>query len=471
VPLVKKISTFLESQVDTAQDDVQRDKLLLDYRHLFRTQISHDLRYNLQQLEKAVRNSSGHPIYQDSLERLQGFEQELSQSSKSIELWHLCQRFYTNALALAEYLYATKPHRFNMPQLSRDGSFKRSQLGYGTYRHHQGLVDWLETLVPNQFTQNYLPHYRKNVAFWVHHYLWPWSTFRHRDFMDSLMPWVRGIEHIRQQPSEGIHFSNALSEDDRRRLFSSDWRTHHNTIFVASHRLGFLDLALIARLLEDILHGIWINADNYGTRLVKKMMHNQDSIFIRGGNAKVKYALKQSVKLLTEGRPILIVGDGLQSSLLYGQQNTVEKGVRLLADESVRQMQAIGSARKTLVIPITLSDPVGFILNQSDKLIVHMHRPLEISEPSCSERDRSYFDEAKYNGGDALLNHLEALFLVHTNHLYTGWHTPDVLSAVTHKHQQKRPLGIRSFLYANANTSLFELSRYQQSSAREGTAQ
>ena len=167
-------------------------------------------------------------------------------------------------------------------------------------------------------------------------------------------------------------------------------------------------------------------------------------------------ALAKSLDILSHQRmPLLISVDGTIPYLCYGQQMRVKRGIRLLVDYI--KIHAIGSSRRTYVVPFSLDDPVSFIRGLDSSIRVTFHRPIRMTDiaPAPSQPDSQ-----QVNWGDPLLNHLECLFLANSGQIRHGWRTPSVINTVRRMREiLSSDQSLRGRLRKRFHPSLCDLSR------------
>ena len=473
------VADYLSGGTAKPCSDPERDAALAESRRLLRTQIEHDLVFNRARLgsfaeevaQRVGNDSRVHPVVADGLRRLESAETFLRETdpyaSSQVEeqYWITLQQFYCDALDLAERLVRAMNslrRRFE-PAPRSDGTFKRYNfLGIEAYNPLQAAANAAEVAVPNVTEMRFWSTMAPTLFFMLKQELKPWAKLRWADFERTCRGWLSrsGFSKLRGGTGGEIIFrGREVFEDNDELVDSATGQTRHNLIVAASHRAGFLDFPLFAEIFRRTKHGVWTNNAFYTPAMARKMAASGTVIPVRGqGKPRMKDILDASVKMLAIDRmPLFLLADGSQPNMMYGYQVSVKRGLRLLVDETIRQSQ--GTGRKTYVIPMTFDDPLGYLLGLDDRLVVTAHRPLEIDEPSSAEPYRSAFDEAAINGGDDLLNHLEALYFVNSMQPRHGLRTPDVLAAVRRKCRSDGRRGLRAWLRGKLNTSVYDLSR------------
>lgn len=459
--------------------DSARDAALRRYRQVLTAQIHHDLGYTEGRLAEFAADLSAAqhrdvgelPIVADGFRRIATLAGYLrttdaySGSATEEQCWVALQQFYCDALELAERLCDVEEGRRRRfgPWPRSDGTFRRrTLLGIESYGSLQTLVHAAEVAIPNVFSMRPWRTLVPTLAHMVWHQAIPWGELRWCDFERTTLGWLGddGLACLRGSRGAGVRFCGREVLEGNAELFDPDTgKARHNVIVAASHRTGFLDFPLFAEILGNTPHAVWANNSFYTPGMARKMARNRTTIPIRGfGKMPMKDALDLSVRVLAEdGLPLFLIADGSQPNMMYGHQVRVKRGIRVLVDECVRQTRAAG--RRTFVAPLTFDDPLAYLLGWDEEVVVTLHPPLEIVAPSTSERYQSRFDETAVNGGDALLNHLEALYLVNSMQPRHGLRTPDVLGAVRRKRRSDRRWGPRALLRSCFNTTVFDLSR------------
>ena len=479
VRLTDLLSGYTNSSSWSIDNCPQRDAQLARFRAAVTAQILHDLDYNTARLLAFARILSARagcdvarlPVPADGFRRLEELSafmhhsEPYGRSSLEEERWIALHQYYFDALDLAERLCDLadgKEHARGI-KLEAQGTIRRHGFfGVTGYSLAQSLVQALSVAVPDIFNARWSRTLLPSLAFIGSHHLWPPKRLDWMRFERTTLGWLSrdGFAQLGNQDRCVVEFKGRDRLIADLELFDpSDRTTRHNIIVAASHRTGFLDYPFWTVMLRDIRHGLWVNNSFYGPAIERKTHQEPLMIPARGsGKSSIKRLLDNTLHVLSDLKaPVLIVADGSQPSLLYGDQVRVKRGLRLVVDESVRRRQATG--RRTFVIPLTFNDPVSYLRGLSDRIVVECHPPIEIDRPSCDKAYESHFVSGQINGGDDLLNHLEALFLLNTMQPQFGMGTPDVLSAVRDRRRRRRSVGARAWLRSKFNTSICDLSR------------
>jgi hypothetical protein len=238
----------------------------------------------------------------------------------------------------------------------------------------------------------------------------------------------------------------------------------HNIVVFASHRIGFLDFPFFTQALLKAPHAVWANNSFYGPGMARKLKRDPLTLCVRGeGKLPIFEAIDQTINVMKRhGVGLFIMADGSQPNMMYGNQVRVKRGIRLLVDESVRQCAKQG--RRTFVAPLTMDDPLGYLSGLDDRLVVTIHHPIEIKAPSTDAPRSSHFDADVINGGDDLLNQLEALYMCHSMAARHGFETPPVIEAAREHSVKARAVtmfngGLRSYFQSRGPTRVFDLCK------------
>ncbi len=470
------MAPYLTGRVTSSQPDADRDAALAEHRALAADQIQHDLDYNLQQMTRfcdavIARQGAGEAepaVERDLLGHLRRRRDTLAEvdpfrSAKAEEqCWINLQQFYLDALELAERLLARETGgRQGRVRRQSDGTLRRYNVsGFEAYTRAESALRTVEVAVPNPFEMRLTRTMLPTLLHMGWHQVWPWSRLRWCDFERTTLRWLRdgGIARLRGEKSTRVRFVGRERLEDNDELFDpATGKARHNLILAGSHRVGFLDFPYFSEVLRHVDHAVWANNAFYTPGMARKMARSRTAIPIRGqGRGAMDDAVELTIEVMADdGVPLFIMADGSTKNLLYGQYLRVKRGIRVLADESVRRSAAAG--RKTLIAPMTFDDPVAYLVGRCDEVVVTVHPLLEITTPTSSEPHSSVFDETAFNGGDNLLNHLEALYLLHSPEGREGLRTPDVLAVARAKHGRRLSRGWRGWLRRRFHLSVFDL--------------
>lgn len=458
-----------------------REAALAEYRRRLTERIQGDLAFNISRLEAAAeeigratgRSCRDEPLIADLFRRLAAGQKFLVETdpytSSSVEekCWIALQQFYCDALDLAERLRELRlVQRRRWPRPLSDGAFRRHNLlGIESYRRVQTMMHGAEVAIPNVFEMRFRRTLWRTIRFMLRHQLWPWGDLHWADFEATTLPWLEdeGLGRLAGRSQTRVRFLGREYLEDNAELFDPvTRRARHNVMIAGSHRAGFLDFPLFTEMLRRVPHAVWANNAFYTPGMAKKLARERTTIPIRGeGRMPMNQALNLTISVLRDdGRALFLMADGSQPNLMYRHQVRIKRGIRVLVDECIRQ--AAGTGRRTYVVPMTYDDPPAYLCGLDEEIVVRAHPPLLITEPTTSERYRSVFDENATNGGDPLLNHLEALYFVHSAQPRHGLRTPDVLGAV--EHRLNSSTAFRRWLRARFNTTVHELSTYSAQS-------
>ncbi len=455
-----------------------RDACLVRYRRAIEDHIRHDLAYTAQDLRGLVERVSDRrrmcvqktAVIADLFARLAELDATLhdvsvyaTSTADEERHWLSLHDFYCVALELAERLfdYESGGRTLRLPQSNFDGSFRRlTWLGHTAYTRRQLLAQATEVAAPNFLEVALLRTLVPTLVHLAVEHVTPWKPVRWDEFEQTTAGWLRagGLSRMRGWSGPVVRFEGRRELESNRNLFDDQGRAVANVIIAASHRAGFLDFAFFAEALRHIPHGVWINNAFYGPGMARKLARSRSVVPVRGvGRLRMSEAIDRTISLMAHDRQaMLIVADGSQPNLWYGHQMRVKAGARLLADECVRRSRRTG--RRTFVVPLTFNDPVAFVRGLTDGIVVRLHPPIELTEPTTDEPYRSVFDEHAINGGDDLLNQLEGLYILESMQPRFGITTPNVLEAVRAKRHAARRHGLRSWLRSRLNASTHDLS-------------
>ena len=456
------------SQLGPSTDSVRpkpnpdRDRLLGEYRRILVGRIHDDAAANLAELQALVRSRSDHagiglartPVGADALARLRdgltritGIDPYVDTKSEE-RWWYALHQFYIDGLALADRLLTVRrpesPRRWQRPPR------RIEVVGTSFPGLAHALVTGIEIPIPNVGRINPFDTYVPTLLHLLAHHVFPGKHFRCTDMFASSLGWIRrgGFNRMRGLHGATVRFEG-LEHLHNDSLFDLDtWRTRHNVIIAASHRMGYLDWPLFFEPLRKIRMGVWAHNAFFGPGMERKIARDRYSIAIRGNHAPpLEVSLARTADLLTDARvPVFIMVDGAQPPMFYGQQMRVKKGVRLVVNETIRRSR--GTDRHTYVLPLSLNDPVGFVQERQDVMRVAFHPPvlvdsvLELRRPEPETRSPGGGLPA---AGDPLINHLEALFLLETTHAVKGLPQPRIVPTVCERlqHRHRSPLSRR----------------------------
>lgn len=484
--MVDAIGPQLHGDFVRLQPCLRRDQLLGEYRRALLAHIHHDTRVNLVELRALVRETSdccGLDFAQtllgaDLLARVDASFDVVTRldpyrnGKTELKWWLALTQFYLDGLYLADRLLAAKPgepqRRWRLPRRRVDF------LGFSIPGRAQALVATLETAVPDIFRVNPFDTYLPLLLHLLAHHVFPGKRFSFTETFATTFGWTRrgGFSKLRGLSGTVVRFEGLehLHNDE---LFDLDtWRTRHNVIIAASHRLGYLDWPLFFEPLRKLRFGVWANNAFFGPAVEKKIARDRYSIPVAGSHAPpLEVSLAQTADVMIDARvPVFIMVDGCQPSLFYGQQMRVKRGVRLAVNETIRRSQ--GTGRRTYVLPLSLNDPVGFVCGRQDMMRVAFHPPilvesvLELQRPESSATESASAPHSSHGGDcgiakpaevpDPLLSHLESLFLLNTTHAERGLSHPRIIATARRRlrNRHREPLLKRPF-----HTSIADLSQ------------
>jgi hypothetical protein len=352
------------------------------------------------------------------------------------EVWFAQHQFFLDGLWLADKL-----RRDGRP--GRIGRWRRParrywRLDYDSPGLVQGLISILEVALPRLLEVRASRTYLPTLWFILSHHLMPFKHFRFNDFMESTRGWVAngGFGELCGAPANVVHWHGAEHTRNSELFDLRTGRTRHNIILACCHRLGFLDAPLIYEPLRGIRLGVWADTAQYGPGVARKMTRDRFSVVVRGKDSpSFKQSIKHTAELLVEARvPVLIMVDGGQPPMFYGQQVSVKPGFRLAARAAARA--SAGTGRRTYIVPISLNDPVGLVQGRQRQIDVRYHPPI-LFESVQHLRPSAGVDRCEQvNDGDPLRNHLETLFLLETAHATWGLPRPRIVTATKHRWQE-----------------------------------
>lgn len=481
--LQETLAPYLDGRTTTPIASERRDRLLAQARSAFSAQLYHDLDFTIHDLSRlatAVTESYGRdvrriPVVADLFRRLEHLRRflrvtdYLTSSQVEEQCWLATQQFFCDALELADRLLHLQQNgstrRWPLP--NRFGEIRRRNLmGITAYDWPTVLGRGAEGLAPNFWRMRFFSTLFPTLWRVLYHIAIPWGDTSWDEFERSTLTWLGrdGFVALRGHGSPDDIVFRGLE-----RLASNpelmDLRTgrlRHNVVVCGSHRIGFLDFPFFTKALLDVPHAVWANNSFYGPGMARKLKRDPRTICIRGeGKLPIFEAIDQTIDVMkNQGVALFMMADGSQPNMMYCNQMRVKRGVRLFVDESVRRRGEHG--RRTFVAPLTMDDPISYLCGADDRLVVTMHEPIEITTPSTPKPRTSHFDPDAINGGDDLLNHLEALYMCNNKLARRGFETPPVVEAAR-LHQKKAMTTtlfgnrLRTYLERRGPTRLFEL--------------
>jgi hypothetical protein len=457
--------------------DPTRDDALTEYRRRLTTQIRGDLAYTLGRLDESAAEASKsigwsaleEPLIADLFRRVEASRQFLLEndmhgtSALEEKCWIALQQFYCDAIDLAERLLdLAAGRRKRWPQPLSDGTFKRHNfLGIESYRLLQTIADAAEVAIPNVFEMRFRKTLWPTLKFMLRHQFWPWGDLHWADFEATTLGWLgdQGLGRLAGRRETKIRFVGREHLTSPELFDPAAQRFKHNVVIAASHRVGFLDFPLFTEMLRGVPHAVWANNAFYTPGMAKKLAKERTTIPIRGvGKMPMNDALDLTISVLRDdGRALFIMADGSQPNFMYRYQVRIKRGIRVLVDECIRQTAAQG--RRTYVIPMTFDDPASYLCGLDEEIVVTTHPPILVKQHTTTERYKSIFNESAINGGDDLINQIEALYLVNSCQSRHGLHTPEVVDSVEAYRGTTARSSLRSRLRRQFNTTAFELSR------------
>ena len=471
-PLVERLRTAVRDDgTIIVEHDLERDRLLADYRRQFTEQVVHDLSYNLQRLwdwAKEIDSSrartpavlrDGH--IQDGFGRLNKLRRFLidndawSGNRAELECGLAFQQFYCDALALGDRLWGLE--RGIRLRRRRPEKLRRTEIpGAGSYDFFQALVSAAEIGIPNILTIRPLRGLLPAAIYQFTRLALPWPPFRYAK-------WLEGVRYILTSGAFGSINARSGTKVVSRGVdeFYSDpyffdqatGKTKHNIILAFAHRHPTFDMALVAEVFNGRAHGVWGNRHYFPRSAV-----SDPTIVLveQAGKKAMNIALARSDDILShQQRPLVISVDGAIPYLCYGQQMRIKRGIRLLVDY-LRSISGQGG-RRTYIVPASFDDPVSFIRGLDSSVRIAFHQPIctDGIAPALSPPD-----PGPINWGDPLLNYLECLFLTNTGQVRHGWRTPSVIRTVRRAREESSGnQAWRSRLRGRFHPTLFDLSR------------
>lgn len=441
-PLVERLKTAMRGDgTITVQDDLERDRLLADYRRQFTEQVVHDLSFNLQRLwhwaneidssrARAPAVLSDGQI-QDGFGRLSKLRRYLVDndawcgSRAELSCGLAFRQFYCDALALGDRLWRLE-RGFRLRRRPPE-KLRRTEIpGAGSYDFFQALVSAVEIGMPNILTVRPLRGLLPAATYQLTRLAFPWPPFRYAK-------WIEGVRYILtsgafgniKAPSGTNVVSRSVEEfyADPHFIDQATGKTRHNIILALSHRHPTFDIALLAEVFNGRDHGIWGNA-----RYFPRSAASDPRLVLveQAGRKSMERALAKSHDILSNQRmPLLIIVDGTIPYPCYGQQMRIKRGIRLLLE--YMRTRSNGSGRQTYVVPFSLDDPVSFLSGLDSGIRATFHCPIRMNDIAPVP---SQADSGQVNWGDPLLNHLECVFLANTGQVRHGWRTPSVIETV-----------------------------------------
>jgi len=482
--LRNELEPYLSGQTAQPIHSPRRDALLADARAMFDQQLRHDLDFTIHDLSTfagAVTKNIGFdarrvPVIADLFRRLEESRRFLrvtdAMSSSKVEeqCWLATQQFYYDALELADRLIHVDRGRSirNWPRCDAYGEIpRRNLLGVTAYSWPRVIHRGLENCVPNFLRMRFFATMFPTLWQVAYHILIPFGDATFSDIERSTLGWLGrdGFAKLRGNGStEDVIFNGRERITENGALFDAQTRRiRANVVICGSHRTGFLDIPLFVKILDGVPHAVWANNSFYGPGLARKLTRDPGTICVRGeGKQRVFDAIDDTIDVMTRfGMGLFIMADGSQPNMMYGNQVRMKRGLRLLVDESARRRKSTG--RRTFVVPMSFDDPLSYVLGLDSRIEITAHHPIEIVTPSSNQPRTSDFDNDAINGGDDLLNQLEALFMCHSMMARHGMRTPAVLkTALAHSRvADASPQGgdVRQFIHRRGPTTLYDLSR------------
>jgi hypothetical protein len=289
--------------------------------------------------------------------------------------------------------------------------------------------------------------------------VFPTKRWDYCETLDTTLGWIRrgGFNGVGGVEGPAVRF-RGLQHTRTGLLFDrARDRTHHNVLGVSSHRFGVLDIPLIWRAFRGIRSGIWADSTFYGPGAQPKMERDPYAIVVRGErSASMGKSIKDSVHLMMEREvPVFVMAAGGQPPLFSGQQMAMKGGFALAARAAVRA--AAGTGRRTYVLPITVNDAAGFLQGLQNWVEVRIHTPVLVDSARRPKPAPDPEGGPLLNGGDPLVNYLEALFLLETSQAVCGLPRPRVVGAVRWR---LRNMGREPWPKRFFDTSLADMARH-----------
>lgn len=483
---------YLSGRTCTPHADAARDAALAELRVRGQDRVLRDLDDNLADIEALYGQVRAElelhdvdlPIERDLIQRLHLLRATIAATDPygagdvEEQCWMHVQQFYYDAIDAAQRLIDRRAGRIPTPgQYDEDGHVRRYDIrGISARSRWQAGLNVAEVAVPNPFEARVLPTFAPTLAHMLWHQFVPWGTLWWHDFERTTLGWLKKnhLARLRYDSSrqavvrtigrEHLHGNTEIFDAVARRV-------RHNVILAASHRLGFMDFPFFAEVLRDVPHIVWANNSFYTPGMARKLARSRSAIPVRGhGRLAFRDAIDLTIRVFAEdGLPLFIMADGATKNMLYGQYLRVKRGIRVLVDECVRRRG--DGDRGTFILPITFDDPFAYLLDFEDEIRVNIHPPIEITMPTSPQAHTSVFDESAHNGGDALLNHLEALYFVNSVQARVGLIAPRVVPGVERWYALsrggRRGGGLRGWLRRRANMSVYDLARMSAAIWRE----
>lgn len=471
------LAEYLAGRAPVPAPDAAREAALAELRTRGQDRLLNDLDFNLAELERlyaeVAHTRELHdvdlPVERDLLRRLAELRDQARASdpyaSAGIEeqCWILVQQFHCDAIDCAQRLLEREAGGTPPPgNYDADGHVARSDvMGITARTRRQALMNAVEVAVPNplesRFTRTFLP----TLLHMLWHQFVPWGDLWWHDFERTTLGWLKedGFSRLRHERRQVVRVVGTEHLQGNRELFDGrTGKTRHNVVIAASHRLGFMDFPFFAEVLRDVPHIVWANNSFYTPGMARKLARSRSAIPVRGvGRMPFNEAIDLTIRVFTEdGLPLFIMSDGATKNMPYGHYLRVKRGVRVLVDECVRRHSRSG--RRTFVVPMSFDDPFAYLLGIEDEITVRVHPPMEITTPTSPAAHTSLFDEAAFNGGDPLINQLEALYFVHSLQARVGLWTPQVIPAAR-AWRAERLRGVRGWLRRRWNMTVYDLCR------------
>lgn len=472
-PLVERLETAVRDDgTIIVEHDLERDRLLADYRRQFSEQVIHDVSYNLQRLWHWAVALDSSPAsvsrvlcdarIQDGFRRLDELRRLLintdawSGNRTELECWQAIQQFYCDALALGDRLLKLETGR----RLRRRPPEKIRQIqpteSASAYTLAQAVMNTFEQMLPNVLHWRPLRSTLPAAFYTFTRGLLPWPTYRWQTAAGKLRRMVTSgaLASLadRAGPIVQLHGRDELLADDS--LFERRTaKTLHNIVLVISHRHSMLDMPILVDVLHGIDYGMWANELYFP----KSAARDPCLVLVKPRDRRALSAtLEKSAHIIINQRlPLVIAVDGGGPYLMYGQQMRAKRGIRLLIDYLNNKSRS--TKRRTYVVPVSFDDTAGFVMGLDRTIKVTFHQPIcaqDIADPPQPPSPKLI------NFGDPLLNYLESLFLANTGQVRHGWRTPSVIDTVRRTRETRSfDHTIRGWIRSRFQPSLYDLSR------------
>ncbi|HRX84783.1 MAG TPA: hypothetical protein P5572_07175 [Phycisphaerae bacterium] len=484
--LRSSLADYLAGRSSHPEADAERDAALAELRARGQQQVLHDLDANIADIEglyaevcsKRDLHAVDLPVERDLLGRLHDLRAQFRAadpySSAKVEevCWILVQQFYCDAIDCAQRLLVREAGGLPAPgTYDEDGRVLRQNvMGITARTRRQALMNAVEVAVPNPLETRVTRTFAPTLLHMLWHQFVPWGELWWHDFEKTTLGWLgeNGFSRLRGERRRVVRVEGQEHLRDNAEIYdAAARRIRHNVVIAASHRLGFMDFPFFADVLRDVPHIVWANNSFYTPGMAKKLARSRSAIPVRGvGRMPFSDAIDLTIRVFTEdGLPLFIMSDGATKNMQYGQYLRVKRGVRVLVDECVRRHA--GTGRRTFVVPMTFDDPFAYLFGLEDEIVVRVHPPIEVTEPTSPEAHTSVFDESAFNGGDALLNQLEAIYFAHSLQARAGLWQPRVVAAAR-AWRAEHLRGLRGWARRRWNMSVYDLCRLTARAAMRG---